>query len=220
MKKLNQAGAVSGLLIGLILSIVLLMCSIGFGAWAFSGRQQYKTDVEGQIATAVASAQQQTSTTKDKEFAEKEKDPLKDYTGPAAYGSLSLRYPKTWSAYIDESSNASFPLDGYFNPNFVPGLQSNSSVALRIQVTNTAYAQEIRTFDSNIKAGKIKASAYRPDKVQSVLGLRLEGDIVAGKQGIMVVVPLRDKTLKIWTEASQYSGDFNNTILPNLNFVP
>jgi len=40
-------------------------------------------------------------------------------------------------------------------------------------------------------------------------------------QGSMVLVPLRDKTLKIWTEADEtYLKDFNENILPNYTFEP
>jgi len=48
----------------------------------------------------------------------------------------------------------------------------------------------------------------------------LVGQIINGKKGSMVMFPLRDKTLKVWTEADQFVGDFNNSVLPNLTFVP
>jgi hypothetical protein len=33
-------------------------------------------------------------------------------------------------------------------------------------------------------------------------------------------LPLRSQTVKIWTEGSQYGGDFNKYILPNFSFSP
>jgi len=36
----------------------------------------------------------------------------------------------------------------------------------------------------------------------------------------MILLPLRDKTLKISTESQQFVGDFDNIILANLKFVP
>ncbi len=52
---------------------------------------------------------------KDNEFIVREKQPLQTYTGPSAFGSISVKYPKTWSAYVDET-NSSTPVDGYFHP--------------------------------------------------------------------------------------------------------
>jgi hypothetical protein len=38
--------------------------------------------------------------------------------------------------------------------------------------------------------------------------------------GTMVLLPMRDKTLEIWTEAPAYLADFNTYILPNITFSP
>jgi hypothetical protein len=78
----------------------------------------------------------------------------------------------------------------------------------------------MRTYESATKAGKVKVSPFKADKVQNILGSRIDGEINAGQKDSMIVVPLRDKTLKVWTESDQFVGDFNTVILPNLTFVP
>jgi hypothetical protein len=35
-----------------------------------------------------------------------------------------------------------------------------------------------------------------------------------------VVIKVRDKTLKIYTESPQYLSDFNNIVLKSLSFAP
>jgi hypothetical protein len=207
----------------LIPFIIVLLLFIGagaFGIWAFVSRQDYKNNVQAKIDTAVQIATQQNSATKDKEFAEKEKLPLKSYQGPAAFGSLVVMYPKTWSAYVNEQQQgqSSTPIDGYFNPSFVPATTSQASYALRVQVLNSSYTNELKKYDSLVKTGKVKATPYVPAKVQTVTGMRLDGEIATGKTGAMVIVPMRDKTLKLWTESNTYMGDFNNIILPNYSF--
>jgi len=187
------------------------------------GRQDYKQNSDKKVAAAVEIAKKQTETAKDNEFLEKEKYPLRHYTGPSAYGSVDIQYPKTWSAYVTESGNGSTPISGYFHPSFIPSTQqgqSSNSFALRLEVASTSYDQALKQFDGNIKQGKIKVSPYKAPKVQSVLGARLDGEIVTGKQGSMVLIPLRDKTLKIWTEATNFRGDFDNIIMANIVFVP
>lgn len=182
--------------------------------------QDYKNNVEPKIADAVAKAEEATSAKKEAEFVEKEKQPLRIYTGPSAYASVAISYPKIWSVYADESSRGSNPLEAYFNPNFVPGLQSDNNVALRVEVVSTAYADVLKSFQSQAKNGKITVNTYYVAKVPSVTGIRVDGEIVSKKSGSMIVVPVRDKTLKIWTEANQFVGDFDNIILPNLTLVP
>ena len=41
-----------------------------------------------------------------------------------------------------------------------------------------------------------------------------------GQTGAMLIIPVRDKTLQIYTESSDYLSDFNNIVLPSLTFVP
>lgn len=218
MKKLNSQGALNALLIPLILVILLFIGAIGFGIWAFSGREDYRANTQEKIDAAVDIAQQQEASRKDAEFAEKEKLPLKEYSGPAAFGSVVIMYPKTWGAYVSEKQTGTTPVDAYFNPSFVPGTDTDASYALRAQVVEQSYSQVLRQYDSLVKNAKVSAQPYIPAKVQTVTGMRLDGEIVPGKQGAMVIVPMRDKTLKLWTESPNYLGDFNNIILPNYSF--
>lgn len=207
------------LLIPLILIVLLLIGASAFAVWAFMGRQDYKNNVQKKIDAAIIIAKEQLTKQKDAEFAEAEKSPYKEYKGPAAYGSLVIVYPKTWSAYVSEKTNGSAPVDGFFNPSVVPDVTDNDSTfALRTQVLNTGYSQELKKFDALVKSGKVKASPYVPAKVPTVTGMRFDGEIVTGKTGSMVVVPMRDKTLKLWTESPTYVGDFDNIILPNYTF--
>ncbi len=218
MKKLNAHGAINGLLIPLIMVVILLLAAGAFGVWAYMERQDYKNNVDQKIAAAVEVAKRQLSSEKDNEFLEREKEPLKEYKGPAAYGSLVIKYPKTWGAYVSENASGNTPVDGYFNPVFVPGVTGENSYALRAQIANSAYAQEIKRFDSQVKTGKVSATPYIPANVPGVTGMRFDGEIMPNKVGSMVVVPMRDKTLKLWTESNNYLGDFNNIILPNYTF--
>lgn len=216
----DERGVMNTLLIPLILTVVMLLAVIGFGAWAYMGRQDYKNNVDAKIKTATEIAVQEAKTAKDNEFIEKEKLPLKSYQGSAQAGSLIVKYPKTWSGYVADSNSGNTPIDGYFYPNTVPGTASDAAYALRVQVINKTFADEIKSYDSLVKQGKATAQPYQPVNVSGVVGLRVEGEISNKKQGIMVLVPLRDKTIKIYTESNQYFNDFNNNVLPNFSFTP
>lgn len=219
MNKLNSRGALNALLIPFILVLVLAIGVSVFAIWAYMGREDYKNNTDKKIAAAVEVAKQQTASAKDNEFIEREKEPLKAYNGPAAYGSVVIKYPKTWSAYVAENQGSS-PLDGYFHPGHVPYAQTQNAFALRVQVSSVAYAQELQQLDSSIKAGRATATPINLALVPAVAGMRIDGELASQKQGSMVLLPLRDKTLKVWTESTQFVDDFNNLILPNLSFSP
>ena len=192
----------------------------GFGIWSFMSRQDYKDNTDQKVAAAVAVAVKETQTEKDNEFAEKEKNPLKTYQGPSDLGSIIVKYPKTWSSYVDSSGRGSAPLDGYFYPTTVPGTNSGTAYSLRVQVVERSFSDEVRAYDSSIKNGKSSASAYQPVNVSGVVGVRVDGEIRSQQQGIMVLLPLRDKTVKLFVESDQFYNDFEKNILPNFSFIP
>lgn len=215
----NQRGK-TVLLVSLIVAVVLLIGASIFAVTSYSSAQNYKNNVNTLAAAQVKVAVDQNSAAKDKEFAEAQKSPVKTYAGPSAYGSIVLQYPKTWSAYIDESDQGSTPIDGYFNPNFVPGTDNNASYALRLQVTSDSYDSELQQYDGLVQEGSVTVKPYVLPSVKGVVGVRVEGKITDTNNGVMIIVPLRDKAVKLWTETNQYQGDFGQYILPNFKFSP
>lgn len=209
------------LLIPLILSILLLSGSLIFGFWAYSGMQDYKKNVQPKIDSAVAIAKEEVATIKDAEFVQKEKSPVKEYKGPQTAGSISIQYPKTWSAFVSEDEKANETVNGYFHPGFVPDTKSETDFALRVRVISQSYADALKQFEGKAKAGKLTISPYKAPKMpEGVVGARIVGEINTGQQDDMVMFPLRDKTIQISTESAQFIGDFNDIILANLVFVP
>jgi hypothetical protein len=221
MRVTNQSGAINILLIPLILLVLFFIGAMSFAAWAYQGRQDYKNNVDQKVDAAVVVAKQQQSVVKDKEFAEKEKSPFKTYNGPSAYGSLSVQYPKTWSGYVSDDTNNDPYVDGYFYPGVVPNTTSEKAVfALRIQVVQQSYSDVLSNLQNEVDEGKVKLAPYKLPKVPSVIGSRLDGQVDNQKVGTMILLPMRDKTLKIWTNAPQFQGDLDTYILPNLTFSP
>jgi len=209
-----------GLIVGLILSILMLIGVAVYSYVLFNEKEKYRTQTQAIVDDEVSKAVEKTKAEKDAQFKEDEKKPLRKYQGPSTFGGLDISYPKTWSVFVTENDKSSTPIDGYFHPNHVPGTQSGTAFALRIQVTNQTYDQEMRKFDSQVKNGRVKVAAYAPKNVPGVKGSRVEGEIFRGQQDYMIVLPLRDKTIKIWTESQQFLGDFNTNILENFKFVP
>jgi hypothetical protein len=221
----NQQGAVSGLGISLVLTVVLLVAALGFGGWAFSSRLDYKNHTDQKIEQAVVIAKQVEGSAKDKQFLQDEKQPLRTYKGPEAYGSLSISYPKTWSGFIDDSGKGTNMVDGYFHPGIVPSVSDLTSVfALRVQVVAQPYDQVATSVDQLLTPDGVSAppviTPYALPKLPKVVGLKIVGKLPNQKQGTMVILPLRSQTIQIWAETDQFTPDFEANILPNLTFVP
>lgn len=222
-QRFNQRGEIDVLLIPLILLIVLFLSAAGFGYWAFSQRQDYKFNSDQKVAAAVEIAKKEEGIKKDLAFAEAEKQPLTNFVGPDAYGTVRVDYPKTWSVYVNSAASRQQPLDAYFNPKVVPSVADPASVyGLRVKVVQQQYAQVIKQYDSYVKNKQVTVTPYTLPQVPGVVGVRIDGQILPSKKvsGAMVIMPLRDKTIQVWTDNAQMLGDFNNIVLPGLKFVP
>ena len=227
MLKVNQKGAIGGEDISLVLTILLLIGTIAFGAWAFMGRQDYKNNSDAKVAAAVTQAKAAEDIVDNQKAAEAAKQPLKTYNGPEAYGSLQVDFQNTWIAYVDDSGgNDNSVIDAYFNPDVVPSITNQNSVfALRIQILNQTYSEVLQNLTNQNSDGgtPVTYAAYSLPKVPKSVGIRLTGSVQEGdgtKLVDMVVLPLRSDTIEIWTEGTQFGSDFNSNILPNLSFSP
>jgi hypothetical protein len=209
-----------GLIIPLVLFILLFIGAGGFASWAYSERQTYKDHSDKKSAVAVEAATKALEATKEKEFVEREKLPHKIYKGPAIFGSVELTYPKTWSGFVTIQEKGQLPVVGYFYPNVVPGVDSGSDFALRVEVSNQPFSAELGLLESKIKQGDIRITPFRAARVPGVLGARVDGELNRGQKDSMVMFAVRDKTLKVWTESDQFLKDFNEIVLPQLIFTP
>lgn len=221
MAKLNQKGALSGVSLSFGITVFLLIGTIIVAGWSYSKMSDYKNNSDKKSAVAVAAAVKAADAQKDKQFAEDYKNPLQAYTGPDAYGSIDMLYPKTWSAYVDDSGSANTPIDAYFAPNVVPSFNDQASLyALRVQVLNQSYDSVLNQYTTLQKNGKVKITAYALPKMPKTIGARIVGEETDGTPVDKVVLPLRAQTVVLWTEGGQSNSDFNTYILPNFSFSP
>lgn len=204
------------LLIPLIIAITGFFGALGFGVWAYLERNDYKDNSDAKVAAAVEVAEAELSSKKDNEFLEREKEPLRDFKGSAVFGNITFKYPKTWSGHLLDSEDR-------FELKMNPGLVSanpGAVHALTVVVEREAYNDYLRRYETFVKSGTARASAFRLQKVPTVLGTRIDGEISQGVKGSAVVLPLRDKTMVISTQSEDFVKDFNTIILPNYSYSP
>ena len=221
MNRLSQRGAINILLIPFIMLVIFFLGAAGFGFWAFSQRNHYKNNSDQEVSAAVNQAIASQKKVDAADYAEQAKKPYDTYIGPSAFGNITVNYPKTWSSYVVENERGGNPVSGYFQPGFVPSVSDiDNTFALRVELVQTSYDTVLSQFKAALTIGKVTITPYTLPKVPSIVGSRVEGQITPTKQGTMVILPLRNMTLKIWTESNDFKGDLDTHVLPNFSFVP
>lgn len=216
MLKTDQRGEINPLTLPFV---VVMIIALGFGVfsiWAYSNYSNEKNNVDVIVAEAVTEAKAKQEAELRTKFAEEAKSPYKTYTSPTPLGSVKIVYPKSWSAYVDSKETNSVRLDGFFHPDYVPAESSGVLFGVRTEIDSSSYAKVIKRFENDIKDGATKARAVT---ISGATGTRFDGKVDHDIIGAMVVLPLRDRTLKIWTESNDYLSDFNH-VIDNLTYSP
>lgn len=216
MLKLDERGEVNPLTLPFI---VVMILAIGFGVfsvWAFSNYNNEKNNVDVIVATAVAEAEEAKAEQVRAEEAEKAKSPYKTYISPSALGTVKIVFPKSWSAYVETQESGRVKLEGYFHPDYVPAKDSKTAFGARVSIDNSSYTDKLEDYQKSIDEGLLSAKAV---KVSGATGTRLDGEISKETNGSVVLLPMRDRTLVIWTDSQSYMSDYNR-IIDNLTYSP
>lgn len=214
MNHQSQAGAVSPLLVASLLLGLLTIVLAGTSVWAYMNYQDQKNNTDEYVAIAVDEAKKEQAAEMQAQFEEQLKQPTKQYNGPSDLGSVSFRYPRTWSGYVAETSNK---LEAYFHPNTVPKVTNSQPFAVRVLVEDKQYETVMNSYEQKVKKGDIKSS---PVTINGFSGIRLDGQFTNERQGSAVVFKVRDKTLTIASDSTSFANDFNDIILDTVSFNP
>lgn len=200
-------------LTSIIVIIIVSLVAIGalvLTAWMYVKYNDTRTDVQGQIGTAVNDAKKAQADDDAAKFSEKEKEPNRTFVGPEDYGRLTFDYPKTWSVYTatDVTSNGG-NYAAYLNPVAVPPVTNGQLFALEVKIEQKDVDSVLQSYDSSVKSGKLKT---KPVTVGTSQGTRLSGDLSTGIRGAAVIFKIRDKTVTIQTDANTFLPDFDKII--------
>ena len=193
----------------------VIIVLIGLNIYAFSQLKDARVNRDRYAADIVAEAKDDYESELQAKFIQKEKEPYLDFDGPDLLGGISFKYPKIWSGSLDQTVQGSEQINAYFHPGIVRTDNENErSYAFRLQLINSPYSDELRPYLSIIKKGEVKVKAVTFNDTE---GVRLDGQLEDVDRGSMVILPLRDKTLKIWTESEDFLADFD-TLLESFKF--
>ena len=210
-----------GLILAALLAITFIIMTIVF----YGEMDKYKNNTQAIINVEVENAKKAQKEQLDEEFIEKEKEPYLTYDSPAQASAVKIVYPKTWDLYAVEDSGKG-TVDNYFAQNMVKDVNNKENIyALRVQVVDKRYSDVVSSLDTKASRGEVKISPFVASNVEgSDQGIRVEGEMrKAGSsviQGSMIILPVRDKTIQIWTEGDSFTKDFDEVVLKNLKFNP
>lgn len=213
-KNKYQQGGINGSMIAIIGLVVLVLVAGGFAIWAYFAYSEQKTDVDGKVSLAVAEAKKEQSDDDEEKFAEREKEPNRQFVGPDDYGRLTFDYPKTWSVYIARDVSRGGTFEAYLNPITVPPVSPTQQFALRVTVEEKDYDQVVKSYEALVKKGDLRTTATSANGNN---GTRLDGNFTKDIRGSAVIYKIRDKTVTLRTDADTFKPDFEN-VIKTINF--
>lgn len=209
-----ERGSVSGSLIAIIGLIILAVTFGSLAIWGYVSYSQEKTNVNNKVDLAVATAKKEQADADEAKFAQREKEPNRQFVGPDDYGRLTFNYPKTWSVYVAKDVSKGGTYEAYLNPVTVPPVSPTQQFALRVTIEQTPYDAVIKSYEPLVKTGKLSSTVTSANGNN---GTRLDGNFTKDIRGAAVVYKIRDKTVTLRTDADTFKPDFEN-IIKTINF--
>lgn len=213
-KQKREEGSISGSMIAIIGLSVLVLAAGSLAIWAYINYTEQKTNVDGKIELAVAEAKREQGDIESEKFAQREKEPNRQFTGPDDYGRLVFNYSKTWSVYEAHDVSRGGTFEAYLNPIVVPPISPTQQYALRVTIEERDYDQVVKTYESLVKKGDLRTSAV---SASGNNGTRLDGNFTKDIRGSAVIFKIRDKTATLRTDADTFKPDFEN-LIKTINF--
>ncbi len=211
---------------GLIKTIVIIVVSliavtfIGLFIWIFMQYSEINEDMDGQINVKVAEEKEKMTEEFQKKFEEEEKNPYRSFAGPADYGELSFKYPKTWSVYIAADAVNGGDFEAYLNPLQVDPVGKDTINALRVTITNKSFDTVVAGYQRDVekKDSGLTVESVMIGEGDSITANRYSGNIPGTElNGYIVIFKIRDKTVILQTDSVLFEGDFN-TLLSTIKF--
>jgi hypothetical protein len=193
------------------IGLIILTLAVGSVAvWAYINYNDQKANVDTKVAEAVAEAKKEQADDDEAKFAEREKEPNREFVGPDDYGRLTFSYPKTWSVYVaEDNSSRGGTYEAYLNPITVPPVSDKQQYALRITIESQSYDEVIENYQDLVTDGKLSSSSV---SANDQTGARFDGNFTDDIRGSAVIFKIRDKTLTLQTDADTFKPDFDALI--------
>lgn len=199
----------------LISTLLLGLSTVIFGILAivsFANNQQAQNTVNQAKSQSYKLGQEAQKKTDNKEFALANQLPYREYKAPDLYGNFVIKFPKNWNAYVVEDQSSDTQVNLLLHPAAVKldkSLKVNS-YAFRALLINRPQAEIYQSqFQTAVKSGKL---AQKSTTVSNIGATWIDGKFDGQHNGIIVLVPVRDKTLELITDSHEYISEFTQIL--------
>lgn len=217
-------------------SLVALIVAGVFALGAYNEHNNYSNNSVDIINAAAVSAQEDQRAKDTQIIDEAKKGTVIDgrvnpvtlayFQAPERLANLKFEHPRTWSVFIKNDATAATDrsrFDVFFDVGAVQPTTVSRPHALRLSVVDRLYESALGDYRTRVDSGALTAIPYvvpghatDPD----FSGMRLDGIIEDGISGILIILPLRDKTIMLRNEVSEAMADFESIVLASLDFIP
>ena len=212
----NTASLVKTIVI--ILLSLLSITFIGLFIWMTMQYSTARSEVDSEIAEAVALARAEEEANQKEIYDREKKFPYQTFSGPADYGQLTFLYPKTWSVYVAADAASGGNFNAYFNPRQVDAVGKDTINALRVSIMNKSYEEIVKQYQKDVDKKDSTLSVQSvtigdEEAGTSVVANRYTGTIPSTDlEGIIVICKIRDKTVIMQTDSLLFQEDFDNLL--------
>lgn len=206
----KERGSVNGWMVGTIGCLILFLIAGSLAIWAYMQYSHEKSNVDSKVAIEVAKGKSEQAESDQKKFSEEAKNPRIEFVGPSEYGRVSFMYPRTWNVYIENDGSNRGDYKAYLNPVAVPSASNKASrFALRLEIINKNLDTVLNDYQSRLKKGELTSSST---EFNGISATRIDGTFEKELRGSVVLMKVRDKTIRFSTDADTFKPDFQ-TIL-------
>ena len=206
----SERGSVNGWMVGTIGCLILFLIAGSLAIWAYMQYSREKSSVDSKVAIKVAEGKREQAEYDWRKCSDDAKNLRVEFVGPAEYGRVSFMYTKTWSVYIANDGSDRGDYKAYFHPISVPPITNkNSRFALRLEIINKNMDTVLNDYQSRLKKGELTSSST---EFNGISATRIDGTFEKELRGSVVLMKVRDKTIRFSTDADTFKPDFH-TIL-------
>ncbi len=199
----------------LISTLLLGLSTLIFGIlaiYAYTNNQQTQKATDVLKAASYKQGQAAQRDADNKEYATANALPYRQYKAPDLYGNFVISFPKNWNAYVIEDQTALTQVNLLLHPVAVKLDRSirTNLYAFRALLINQKQSTLYDTYYKNaVKAGRLTEKSVT---VSGIGATWLDGKFDAEHNGIIVLVPVRDKTLEFITDSHDFVDEFNQIL--------
>jgi len=206
----SERGSVNGWMVGTIGCLILFLIAGSLAIWAYMQYSREKSSVDSKVAIEVAEGRRKQAEYDQGQCLEQAKSQRIEFVGPTEYGRVSFLYPKIWSVYIANDGSDRGDYKAYLHPVSVPSTTNkNSRFALRLEIINKNMDTVLNDYQSRLKKGELTSSST---EFNGISATRIDGTFEKELRGSVVLMKVRDKTIRFSTDADTFKPDFQ-TIL-------